>query len=55
MKGVGKSLLFHLEKHLKEKEIYTIELISINENVEFYKKAGFNKGDVNTMGKRIER
>lgn len=53
-KGVGKSLLLELEKHLKEKGIYTIELISIDENVEFYKKAGLNKGDVNVMGKRIE-
>ncbi len=53
-KGVGKSLLLELEKHLKEKGIYTIELISIEENVEFYKKAGLNKGDVNVMGKQIK-
>ena len=29
--------------------------LDIDENVAFYKKAGFNKGDVNTMGKQIGR
>lgn len=53
-KGVGQYLMLHLEKHLKEKGLYTIELISIEENVAFYNKAGLSKGYIHVMGKRIE-
>ena len=54
-KGIGTALMSNLERHLKEKGIYTIELISIDENVAFYEKIGMNKGQVNLMGKSIER
>ena len=50
-KGVGRKLLSALEEQLKVKDIYTIELISINDNLEFYKKCGLNNGDVNCLGK----
>ena len=50
-KGVGRKLLSALEEQLKVKDIHTIELISINDNLEFYKKCGLNNGDVNCLGK----
>ena len=50
-KGVGRKLLSALKEQLKVKDIYTIELISINDNLEFYKKCGLNNGDVNCLGK----
>jgi len=53
-KGVGKALLHHLEEHLKEKDIYIIELISIDENIPFYEKAGLHKDAINVVGKRLE-
>lgn len=50
-KGVGRKLIIALEEQLKAKDVHTLELISIDDNIEFYKKCGLNKGDVNCLGK----
>ena len=50
-KGVGHKLLSAIEEQLKEKDIHTIEFISINDNLEFYKKYGLNNDEVNCLGK----
>lgn len=52
-RGIGKALLSNLEIHLKKKEIRTIQLISIDDNKDFYAKAGFNVDCVSVLYRQI--
>ena len=54
-KGIGKCLMDNLQKHLKEKGIYILQLMSIEDNETFYEKVGFGKDYVSVMYKRIEK
>lgn len=40
-RGLGTRLLLEVDRHLKKKGTKFIELVSTPENVEFYKKAGY--------------
>ena len=53
-KGVGSYLISNLEKHLKEKDVFVIQLISIEDNEAFYEKTGLVKDCVSVLCKRIE-
>lgn len=52
-KGVGKTLLCHLEQYLSTKNISVMQLISIDDNVGFYETNGFGKDSVSVMFKRL--
>ncbi|MBR2717951.1 MAG: GNAT family N-acetyltransferase [Clostridia bacterium] len=52
-KGVGKTLLAHLEEELKKRGIHVTQLISIEDNRVFYEKAGMGQDSVNVMFRRF--
>ncbi|MBR4791087.1 MAG: GNAT family N-acetyltransferase [Treponema sp.] len=51
--GIGKKLIFELEKVLSQKRIHVIQLISINDNEAFYKKCGLERDSVSVQYKRF--
>lgn len=53
-KGIGKTLLSELERHLNEKGIRTMQLISISYNQDFYEMAGYANDCVSVLYKEIE-
>ncbi|MDE5939650.1 MAG: GNAT family N-acetyltransferase [Lachnospiraceae bacterium] len=53
-RGIGKALLSNLEIHLKERGIRTIQLTSIDDNKDFYTKAGFNVDCVSVMYRQLK-
>ena len=53
-KGIGKVLLSNLEIHLKERGIRTIQLMSIDDNKEFYTKAGFDVDCVSVLYRQFK-
>ena len=50
--GIGRTLLKELENVLREKNIFVLQLMSIENNEVFYGKCGLNKDDVSVMFKR---
>lgn len=52
-KGVGKALLSQLNRHLQEKGIAVMQLISIPDNEAFYQKAGLDKDCVSVLFRRV--
>lgn len=52
-KGVGKTLICHLEQYLSSKNISAMQLISIDNNIKFYESSGFAKDLVSVMYKRL--
>ena len=52
-RGIGKQLLAELEIILKEKDIYVIQLISIDHNEGFYSKCGLDRDSCSVQYKRI--
>lgn len=52
-KGVGKALLSELGKHLQEKGIAVMQLISIPDNEAFYQKSGLDKDCVSVLFRRV--
>lgn len=52
-KGVGRTLLCHLEQYLSSKGISVMQLISIDDNLKFYEANGFAKDSVSVMFKRF--
>lgn len=47
--GIGRKLLEQLKEELKKRGIHTIQLVSIEDNVAFYKKCGLEKDCVAMM------
>ena len=52
-KGIGRSMLTHLEQRLKEKGIRTMQLISIEDNEPFYAGSGLGRDCVSVLYKRL--
>ena len=53
MQGIGKQLLNHLEKTLKDRKIDVVQLISIDYNETFYKKCGLDRDSCSVQYRRI--
>lgn len=51
--GVGRGLLAELERRLAEKGICTLQLDSIDYNLDFYRKCGLERDAVSVLYKRI--
>ena len=51
--GVGSALLSELEKRLKDRGIGVMQLISIDDNLDFYRSCGMGKDSVSMLFKRM--